>query len=146
MRVKGAVITLYVKRTPPLPYIFTSKAHPKHKKHFYPARGFLLCGTCGCMITAETHKGHDYYHCTNGKFNCQEHSSYIRSEEIDKIVSILFLKLKIDEELINMSGEAYKQRNTDKTNYTQSSLDTLSQELKSLLKRELMLADGTAPN
>src|ERR1035437_7376713 len=42
--------------------ILTGKAHPKPKKHFYPARGFLLCGTCDCMITAETHKGHDYYH------------------------------------------------------------------------------------
>ena len=103
--------------------ILTGKAHPKPKKHFYSARGFLLCGTCGCMITAETHKGHDYYHCTNGKLNCTEPSSYIRSEEIDKIISTLFLKLKIDEELINISGEAYKQRNSDKMNYTQSSLE-----------------------
>lgn len=122
--------------------VLTGKLHSKPKKHFYSARGFLKCDSCGCMLTAETQKGFIYYHCTNGKENCIEHKKYIRSEVIDELLSSLFLKLKFDSDFIEISAEAYKAKNNDKISYTQSSLESLNNELKALLEKELTLTDG----
>jgi DNA invertase Pin-like site-specific DNA recombinase len=35
---------------------------PKRKPYVY--RGMFRCGECGCFITTETQKGHNYLHCT----------------------------------------------------------------------------------
>jgi len=48
------------------------------KKHEYIFTGFMKCGTCGCMITAEKQKGYIYYRCTKKKALCGE--KYIREE------------------------------------------------------------------
>jgi site-specific DNA recombinase len=35
--------------------------------HVFALRDFLVCGHCGCKITAARQRGHVYYHCTKGK-------------------------------------------------------------------------------
>jgi len=122
--------------------VLHSRLHPRPKKHFYSAQGFLKCASCGCALTCDTKKGFIYYYCTNGKGNCEEHKKYMRSEVVDKLLSELFLKLKFNLEFIEISAEAYKAKNSDKIFYTQSSLESLNNELKSLLEKELALADG----
>ena len=122
--------------------VLHGRLHPKPKKHFYSARGFLRCGSCNCALTCDTKKGFVYYYCTNGKGSCEEHKSYIRSEVIDKLLSDLFLELKFDSEFIELSAEAYKEKNKDVNSYTESALETLSKELKTLLDKEIALADG----
>ncbi len=122
--------------------ILTGRLHPKPKKHFYSARGFLSCASCGCALTCDTKKGYVYYYCTNGKGNCEEHKKYLRGELVDKLLSDLFIKLKFDREFIETSAESYKTRNDGKISYTESSLDSLNLELNSLLEKELTLTDG----
>lgn len=124
--------------------ILNEKYHPRIKKHFYSARGFLTCASCGCALTADTKKGYQYYYCTNGKGGCAEHKKYLRSEKIDGLLSQMFLILQFDEEFIEISGEAYKQRNERKTANVEPTLEILSKELKSLLDKELALTDGLA--
>ncbi len=126
--------------------VLHGRLHPKPKKHFYSARGFLKCGSCGCALTSDTKKGFKYYYCTNGKGECNEHHKYLRSEAIDKLLSGMFTELRFDEELIEISAEAYKARNQSKVDYTQTALDSLQNELKSLLDKELALADGLSSN
>ena len=121
--------------------VLHGRLHPHPRKHFYSAQGFLKC-SCGCALTCDTQKGFIYYYCTNGKGNCEEHKKYMRSEAVDEMLSELFLELKFDTEFIEMSAEAYKQRNNEKINYTESVLETLSNELKMLLDKELALTDG----
>jgi len=42
-------------------------------KREFPFRGFLVCGYCGCKITASLIKGkYVYYHCTRGRGKCQQ--------------------------------------------------------------------------
>ncbi|MBI5413375.1 recombinase family protein [Candidatus Peregrinibacteria bacterium] len=48
------------------------------KKHEYVFTGFIQCGNCGCMVTAEVQKGHNYYRCTKKKGKCDE--KYVREE------------------------------------------------------------------
>jgi len=43
-------------------------------------RGFFRCGECGCFITTETQKGHNYLRCTKRKNPCSQ--KYIREEII----------------------------------------------------------------
>ena len=43
-------------------------------------RGFFRCGECGCFITTETQKGHNYLRCTKRKNPCNQ--KYVREEII----------------------------------------------------------------
>jgi site-specific DNA recombinase len=43
-------------------------------------RGFFRCGECGCFITTETQKGHNYLRCTKRKNPCEQ--KYTREEII----------------------------------------------------------------
>jgi site-specific DNA recombinase len=124
--------------------VLHGRLHPKPKKHSYSARGFLKCGSCGCALTADTQKGFQYYYCTNGKGVCEEHKKYMRSKVVDGLLSQMFLDLRFDEELIELSAEAYKARNKDKLEYVQGARDSIVKELESLTERESVLTDGYA--
>jgi site-specific DNA recombinase len=52
---------------------------PKRKSYLY--RGLFRCGECGCFITTETQKGHNYLRCTKRvKKNCSQR--FVRQESI----------------------------------------------------------------
>ena len=57
------------------------KSKPKGKGlKEYIYRGFFRCGECGCFITTETQKGHNYLRCTKRKNPCSQ--KYNREEII----------------------------------------------------------------
>ncbi len=56
-----------------------SKPHSKGLKP-YIYRGFFRCGECGCFITTEQQKGHNYLRCTKRKNPCSQ--KYVREELI----------------------------------------------------------------
>ena len=56
-----------------------SKPHSKGLKP-YIYRGFFRCGECGCFITTEQQKGHNYLRCTKRKNPCEQ--KYVREELI----------------------------------------------------------------
>ena len=56
-----------------------SKPHSKGLKPFL-YRGFFRCGECGCFITTEEQKGHNYLRCTKRKNPCEQ--KYVREELI----------------------------------------------------------------
>ncbi len=53
------------------------KKHSKLKPYAY--RGLFTC-PCGCLVTTETHKGHNYLRCTRKKGPCQE--PFVREEAV----------------------------------------------------------------
>ncbi len=61
--------------------VMMRKSKPKGKglKPFL-YRGFFRCGECGCFITTETQKGHNYLRCTKRKNPCSQ--KYTREEII----------------------------------------------------------------
>ncbi len=61
--------------------VMMRKSQPKGKglKPFL-YRGFFRCGECGCFITTETQKGHNYLRCTKRKNPCSQ--KYAREEII----------------------------------------------------------------
>src|SRR3990167_1582693 len=61
--------------------VMMRKSKPKEtgfKTYLY--RGFFRCGECGCFITTETQKGHNYLRCTKRKNPCAQ--KYVREEII----------------------------------------------------------------
>lgn len=68
-----------------------------HKSHFIYAgkeftyRSIFTCKECGCRITAESHKGHVYYHCTQhkGKHN----AAWVREENITEQIKNILQKI-----------------------------------------------------
>ena len=56
-----------------------SKPHSKGLKPFL-YRGFFRCGECGCFITTEQQKGHNYLRCTKRRNPCLQ--KYVREEII----------------------------------------------------------------
>ena len=61
--------------------VMMRKSKPKSrglKPYLY--RGFFRCGECGCFITTETQKGHNYLRCTKRKNPCSQR--YTREEII----------------------------------------------------------------
>jgi site-specific DNA recombinase len=51
---------------------------PQLKPYLY--RGFFRCGECGCFITTETQKGHNYLRCTKRVIPCTQ--KYVREDQI----------------------------------------------------------------
>ena len=122
--------------------ILHGRKHPRPKKHFYPARGFLNCATCGCTLTADTKKGHVYYYCTNGKGICQEHTKYLRSEFVDELLSTILQKISFETEFIAGMVEAYKQKYKNKEVDMQDFMSKLAEEKSNLLTKESLLVEG----
>ena len=61
--------------------VMTRKSKPKSPKlKPYTYRGLFHCKECGCFITTETQKSHNYLRCTKRKGPCAE--PYIREELI----------------------------------------------------------------
>jgi DNA invertase Pin-like site-specific DNA recombinase len=57
--------------------VLSRKSKPKSKMlKPYLYRGIFRCGSCGCYITTETQKGHNYLHCTKRVKPCAE--KYVR--------------------------------------------------------------------
>jgi site-specific DNA recombinase len=57
-----------------------SKPHSRGLKP-YLYRGLFRCGECGCFVTTETQKGHNYLHCTKRvKRDCSQR--FVREEQI----------------------------------------------------------------
>jgi site-specific DNA recombinase len=117
------------------------RSRPRPKRLFFPLRGFLSCENCGCAITGSVKKEHQYYYCTNGKGNCEEHKSYMRENYLYGIIADLLENLIVSENKIELMYEAAKERDSADNSYIQQALDTLQKELESLPAKESKLLD-----
>src|SRR3989338_3117656 len=83
--------------------------HHEKKIHNYIFTDFMKCGTCGCAITAEEHKGHIYYRCTKKKGSCAE--KYVREEMLTEQLKNIMQKVSLpDDWADNMLNELNKEK------------------------------------
>jgi len=75
-------------------------ATPALKPYLY--RGLFRCGECGCFITTETQKGHNYLRCTKRVSPCTQ--KYVREDEIaaqvDRIIGKVALEASIADAML----------------------------------------------
>jgi len=93
--------------------VMKTKAHKmKRGQKEYAFRSLLKCGECGCSITSETHKGHNYYRCTKKKNICSQ--KYIREELLAEQISNIIQKVSLPDSWVKiMIAELDKEK--DKT-------------------------------
>ena len=64
------------------------------RKHNFAFLGLLKCASCGCSITGERQKGHNYYRCTKKKGLCQE-KHYLREEALTEQIKNFLQKVSL---------------------------------------------------
>jgi hypothetical protein len=109
--------------------IMKDKSRPKKRSEkAYAFRGLFKCGECGCAITSETQKGHDYYRCTKKKVPCSQR--YIREEilagQISDIIQKVSLSGKWKDKMVEILEK--EQVETDRAGFS------FSQNMKSQIK------------
>jgi len=120
----------------------------------YPFRNIFKCGECGCAITSETQKGHDYYRCTKkGDKTCSQ--KYIREEVLAQHVRDELQKVslpsawadkilnKLEEEKLEaaQAGTAFAQNLKNQISSIENKLETLlDSHLEGALSRDEYLA------
>ena len=102
-------------------------------------RGMFRCGECGCFVTTETQKGHNYVHCTKRvKRDCSQ--PFLREEVMDRQVADAVGTLALTEEwadwmIAELEGDKARadQTHAVQIGTAQGDLDQLESKLERLL-------------
>ncbi|MCX7837596.1 MAG: recombinase family protein [candidate division WOR-3 bacterium] len=113
-----------------------------HQKPFkYAGKPFVLRGLvkcadeqCGCTITAETHKGHNYYSCMNYK-RIHPKRVYVREEDLLSPINEALKNIRLSGEKIQEITDELKKSNLAKNEFHKQSLVTLRKEYDLYQKR-----------
>ncbi len=111
----------------------------KMKKHEFAFTGFMKC-SCGCMITAETQKGYNYYRCTKKKAKCEE--KYMREETLVENLKQTLQKVSLRDD---WADKMLKKLDDNKEAEVQSSLafvQNLKDEIKTIEEKLDRLLDS----
>ena len=106
--------------------IMEDKSRPRGKsKKIYAFRGLFKCGECGCAITSETQKEHNYYRCTKKRIPCSKR--FVREENLAEQISAILQKVSLSDKWKNkmITILEREQEETDRAGFS------FSQDLKS---------------
>jgi len=126
--------------------VLSDRSRPQKRKiKEFAFRGLLFCGECGCAITSETQKGHNYYRCTKKRGKCSQ--GYIREEvladQINKQIQKVSLPPSWADKMIAELEKDKEQEAKDGAVFAQnlkSQIKGLGDKLDTLLDAHL---DGT---
>ncbi len=110
------------------------------RKHHFAFLGLLKCASCGCSITGERQKGHNYYRCTKKKGPCQE-KHYLREEALTEQIKSFLQKVSLSSQdmekvLAALGSEQDKARES-----AQSEVSILKEQLKQVEAKLQKLLD-----
>ena len=94
--------------------VMTKKSKPQHDGDLKPYvyRGLFKCAECGCCLTIETQKGHNYLRCTKHKGPCSQ--KYVREEAMTTLIQEELKKVSLSDEVANwLIAEVEKDRAKD---------------------------------
>ena len=109
------------------------------RKHHFAFLGLLKCASCGCAITAEIQKGHNYYHCTKKKGPCQE-KHFLREEALTEQIKIFLQKVSLssqDTEKVLAELEKDKERAKEEAKTTVQNLKVELAKIETKLEKLL---------
>ena len=108
--------------------VMKHKSKPKGQQlKPYMYRGFFHCGECGCFITTETQKGHNYLRCTKRKNPCSQR--YTREESITSQIREKIKKVSLSSAWVNASIAQFEKEKTEITQAESSFAQKLRNEL-----------------
>lgn len=119
-----------------------NKSRPRAKTKGFMLSGFITCKNCSCAITAEIKKGkYIYYHCTNGRGNCDQKSKNATEKTIDNFIAKDMEELYISQKMIDIVYRAKLEELSQSETYDNHALDTVQKALDSLTERRSRLVD-----
>lgn len=106
----------------------------QQRTHFHTFKGLVKCAECGCLVSWETQKGHNYGRCKGYK-PCTR-KKYVREEVVINKLDELMLKIKPqDQVVLDWILKALKEKNEDKKDYSASTRESLTNALKQIENR-----------
>jgi site-specific DNA recombinase len=104
-------------------------------------RGMIKCADCGCMITAEVHKGHNYYSCTNHK-RMHDKRTYIREEDLLAPISEMLKDLRLSDEMVKKIVEELRKANESESRFNEKIVKDLREEYDKIENRISNMLDA----
>ena len=103
-------------------------------KHDFPFRGLLICGYCGCQITASIIKGkYIYYHCTHGRGPCLQ--PYIRQEALSGHLQSIVDNVRVPEGVVAKLLEEIREGEAKREESIRAKLEQIKVEATELERR-----------
>lgn len=119
-----------------------NKSRPRAKTKGFTLSGFMKCANCGCSVTAEIKKGrYIYYHCTNGRGNCDQKSLNTNETSLHEQIAIKLEDLRISETMIDIVYRAKLEELDQTSEFHNHSLENARKSQKSLVERKSRLVD-----
>jgi len=125
--------------------VLKKRGKSRQSKRTFVFRGFMRCGECGRMITAEIHKKFTYYRCTKRNTACSQ--KYIREEALIRQTRGIFQKVSLRDD---WTANILKELEKDKAHNVQPSrphqqnleheIDTIESKINRLI--DLYLEGG----
>ncbi len=113
---------------------FESQNRPKQTKRRFPYTGLMVCGKCGCAITAEIKKGkYVYYHCTGFKGKCG--NTWIREEELDAKFMDIINSIYINDNTLEFVKNGLLSSHKDESEFHRKRIDILTAQKTKLENR-----------
>ena len=110
------------------------------RKHNFAFLGLLKCASCGCSITAEIQKGHNYYRCTKKKGLCQE-KHYLREETLTEQIKNYLQKVSLSSQDTEKVLAALNNEQEQAKQQTRSKVESLKEQLKQVESKLAKLLD-----
>ena len=102
---------------------------------YYVYRGLMCCGECGCVITVETQKGHNYLRCSKRrKTDCSQR--YVREENATAQIAALLNQVSLSDDVADWMT---KQLRNEQTQSDSTLDDARKQTMKEVKKIEAKL-------
>ncbi len=100
----------------------------------YPYRGLLLCGRCGCKITASLIKGkYAYYHCTGARGGCDVR--YLRQDRLGEALVSVVKNVHLTSEQVQALLQAMHDRQGEREKERQQKSQKLQGRLEKIVRR-----------
>ena len=111
--------------------VMTRKSKPKTTElKPYAYRGLLHCGECGCFITTETQKGHNYLRCTKRKGPCDQ--KYVREEIVTSQIQMELKKYSLSEAVADWLLAESEKDKTENDKLLKNQTDKVNTEISEI--------------
>ena len=111
--------------------VMKRKSKPQHKGSLKPYvyRGLFKCAECGCYITIETQKGHNYLKCTRRKGPCSQ-KKYIREEAMTEMIKEEIKKVSLPDNIADWLIAKVEKEKTEDNFSSKDQIQKVNDEIK----------------
>ena len=107
-----------------------SKPHPEGGLKPYIYRGLFKCAECGCYLTTETQKGHNYLRCTKRRGPCSQ--KYVREEAMTAMIQEELKKVSLPDDVVDWLIAEVEKGKAEDNNSSTDQIQKINNEIKNI--------------